>query len=111
MKNKKKLINTLLLFLLVIGLGYSSDKSFAEKKATEGQNEADVEFYAPTPKKEEVKSPKTKISDKKELSPVSRMLPKTGENKTSNLMIFLGLSLVVLVFSFKRKKVGEMNGN
>ena len=79
----------------------------AEKKATEAQNEADVEFYEPTPTKPETKKP-----EEKKLDPVTRLLPKTGEKEDLLGEIF-GTSLLALgtVIFFTRKRVGDTNEN
>ncbi len=110
---KKKIASILLLFLLVAGLIAPSVNSFAEKKATEGQNEADVEFYHPTPKKPGEKLPDTDDPKPKELDPIRKMLPQTGERLVSNEVITCGLLLIFLLgfVTFKFKKVGDIDEN
>lgn len=110
MTKKTNLFKFLLLSLLIIGLGSASTRAYAEKKATEGQNEADVEFYKPTPSKPEPVKPEPEKPKPKEVFPVN-MLPKTGEEKPSMALTVLGssfLALTLVVF-MKMKKVGDTN--
>lgn len=111
MKTKKIVTKFLLLSLLVLGLGNIFTLTvFADKKATEGQNEADVEFYEPTPKKP---GPKPKPKPKSQIDPVSKLLPKTGETNMSFVLVGVGtgmLSLAIILF-LTSKKVGGRNEN
>ena len=94
---------------MLVGLVGVSTKAFADKKANEGQNTADIEFYEPTPEKVKPVLPETK---KPEIKPtgIKRLLPKTGET-TSNFSYLLGLSILSLVFvvGVKRRKVGDVD--
>ena len=109
MKKKIKLkANTLLLLIFLLGISVFSVNAMADKKATEGQNEADVEFYEPTPEK--IKPPKPKPEKK---DPIIKMLPKTGEKENSSIVVLVGISILGLVGwgTLQRKKVGGFNEN
>lgn len=101
MKTKKNIMKILLLFGLVIGAILTPKLVFADKKATEGQNEANVEFYEPTPPK--------KTEPKKVGMKPSKLLPKTGEIKTTLGISVIGLVLVGFssMYVIKKKKVGD----
>ncbi|MEG0256534.1 LPXTG cell wall anchor domain-containing protein [Vagococcus sp.] len=110
MIKKLNVTKILLLSLLIIGLGSTSTHVYADKKATEGQNEADVEFYKPTPSKPDPVKPKPEDPKSKEIFPV-KILPKTGEENLPDGMRILGMSVLGLtvIFFMKMKKVGDTN--
>lgn len=103
MKKNNYIFRWLFLSLVIFGLGVSGTTALAEKKATEGNNEADVEFYKPTPKKDNPTNPKGQ-------NVISKVLPQTGE-KYSTSFSFLGISILggVILCQLRLKKVGVDN--
>ncbi|MDT2848874.1 LPXTG cell wall anchor domain-containing protein [Vagococcus carniphilus] len=104
---------TLLLLVFLLGMTVFSVTTLADKKATEGQNEADVEFYEPTPGKIKPPKPEPKKPAPKKIYPVAKILPKTGEEESPFLMTLIGICLLgsVIWFVLQRKKAGGLNEN
>lgn len=105
MKKNNYIFRLLFLSLVIFGLGVSGTTTLAEKKATEGNNEADVEFYKPTPKKDDPTNPKGQ-------NVISKVLPQTGERHSISFTI-LGISVLsgVILCQLRFKKVGVDNDN
>lgn len=105
MKKNNYIFKLLFLSLVIFGLGVSGTATLAEKKATEGNNEADVEFYKPTPKKDDPTNPKGQ-------NVISKVLPQTNERHSIFFMI-LGISILggVTFYQLWSKKVGVDNDN
>lgn len=105
MKKNNYIFRLLFLSLVIFGLGVSGKTTLAEKKATEGNNEADVEFYKPTPKKDDPTKPKGQ-------NVISKVLPQTGERHPISVAI-LGISILsgVVFYQLNFKKVGVDNDN
>lgn len=107
MKLKKLTIKFLFIALLLMG-GLQSGAVFAEKKAVEGQNEANVEFYKPTPKPEPKKPDPKSPNFKGTAEVIKGKLPQTNE-KNNSYYLFVG-SLLLIFFAFcLRRKVGVVN--
>lgn len=108
MNKMKYFWKSCLLVVVLMGAFSFSNQVQADKKANEGQNFADVEFYEPTPEK-----PKPKPVDppkKEKPTGIKKLLPKTGETDNNNQMIF-GIILVgaVMIIMSSRKRVGDAN--
>lgn len=101
----KSLIKIVLLFALVVGAIQAPKSAFADKKATEGQNEANVEFYEPTPPK--------KVDPKPAKIVPSKVLPKTGERNPSISVSAIGAVLIVItsMYAIKKIRVGDIDEN
>ncbi|MDT2831751.1 hypothetical protein P7H62_12420 [Vagococcus carniphilus] len=95
---------TLLLLVFLLGMTVFSVTILADKKATEGQNEADVEFYEPTPGKIKPPKPEPKKPAPKKIYPVAKILPKTAEeaNEAKDLAEYKKMSKVDLA-KYKNK--------
>lgn len=111
---KNLIVKAILLLAIFLGVSGLSVKVFADKKAVEGQNDADVEFYNPTPKK--IIDPPVKPDPKKPdpikpgpkiVKPIAKILPKTGE-QSSFLSPVLGIVMItVSMMGVTYFKVGE----
>lgn len=103
MKKTYYIFRLLFLSLVILGLGGFGATTFADKKGTEGNNEADVEFYNPTPKKGDPNVPKKIISN---------VLPQTGEHNSNSFML-LGIIILggILLYRLRFKKVGVNDDN
>ncbi|MBO0429551.1 LPXTG cell wall anchor domain-containing protein [Vagococcus fluvialis] len=98
------MVRLLFLFLLISGMSISSESVFAEKKATEGKNDIDIEFYAPTPVKPDPVKPKPVEPTK----PIDKFLPKTGEKQQSLIFNLIGFSIMMIVlYILFNRKVGD----
>lgn len=109
MNKNNRIIKLLVLSLIIFGFGSIwGIKGLAETKAVEGQNDADVEFYEPTPTKPSEELPRTSDSTKK----YYKVLPQTNE-KMNNVYSSIGVIslLAMVVVMVKPKKVGDGDDN
>lgn len=112
MKKKLYIFKLLLISLVIFGLGSSGMTVLAEKKATEGNNDADVEFYKPTPKKDDPKDDPKKDDPNVPKNIISKVLPQTGEHNSNSFML-LGISILggIVFYQLRFKKVGVDDDN